>query len=53
MWGLKGYFGCKFVAPIEPDLYATMLGTIRATGLDPVEPPADLTTEPLADPSGG
>jgi hypothetical protein len=39
MWGLKGYFGCKFIAPIEPDIYLTMLGTIRATGLLPDDPP--------------
>ncbi|MBO9576204.1 MAG: hypothetical protein J7494_10735 [Sphingobium sp.] len=36
MWGLKGLFGCKFVEPIEPDLYAEMLAAIR----DPAYVPA-------------
>ncbi len=30
MWGLKGLFGCRFVEPIDPDLYGRLLGLIRS-----------------------
>lgn len=30
MWGLKGLFGCRFVEPIDPDLYARLLDLIRS-----------------------
>jgi hypothetical protein len=39
MWGLKGFFGSKFHAPIEPDVYVDMLASIRGIGLSPVELP--------------
>jgi hypothetical protein len=33
MWSLKGLFGCKFVQPIDTDLYAEMLACIRGSAL--------------------
>jgi hypothetical protein len=29
MWGLKGFFGCKFVEPIESDTYNELLPQLR------------------------
>jgi hypothetical protein len=34
MWGLKGFFGCKFIDPVEPDTYVEMLTIIRAWAPD-------------------
>ncbi len=29
MWGLKGLFGCKFLEPLDGDLYGELLGLLR------------------------
>jgi hypothetical protein len=39
MWGLKGFFGSKFGAPIEPDAYSELLGFIRGHNLTPIQVP--------------
>ncbi len=29
MWGLRGLFGCKFVEPVENDLYVGLLPQLQ------------------------
>lgn len=34
MWGLKGIFGCKFVEPVDSDLYPELLALLRGASPD-------------------
>jgi len=34
MWGLKGLFGCKFIEPLDPDLYAPLLAQLLSAKPD-------------------